>query len=353
MRAGPGPYKYSTRRSFNVGESASGKTFILNRVVSVDIRYDKIILSSAEELVTVIPQDIKCTHRTVEQAKFLMADSGRKLIYRNIIEDPSNKVTILTNPMKDPVLAGRPIPKVKVIVNVNGRNPVEMRMILERFFPYDWAQLRVNYYEVACDFFWENFAAIDKGVYIQGPRKSKRIGSTKYYGGRRSKNRICLYNKRTELIVRGQDDPGQPITRLEFRSNIPSKERPDVEEWLDGRWVPNAFAKTVVVDIQRRWIGIKDQEWSMIRRHGISSTLRSSKISSYRKQKIRQLAIDHQLFSIQDMAKSVLAMWPRQYQEAYRPVNAYTGKHVNLHRPHASVRYGQDKARLKSPIRAG
>ena len=352
MRTGPAPYKYSTRRSFKVGQSTSGKAFILDRVVPVDIRYDKIILSSTEELFTVVPRNSKPTSRTVEQAKFLMADSGRKLIYRNMIKDPDDKATILANPMRHPVLAGRPIPKVKVIINVNGRNPAEIRTTLEKFFPYDWAQLQINYCEVACDFFWEDFDAIDKGVYTQGPRKFKRIGSTKYYGGRRSKNRLCLYNKRTELIVHGQGDPGQPITRLEFRSNIPAKERPDVEEWLDGRWIPSAFAKTVVVDTQKRWIGIKDQEWSMIRRHGISSTLWSDKISRYRKRKIREIAIDHQLFSIQDMVKSVLSIWPQRYLEAYRPVNAYTGKYTNLHGPYASVRRGQDNA-WKSSYQAG
>ena len=337
MRAGPAPYKYSTRRSFKVSQSASGKPFDIDRVVTVDIRYDKIILSSTEKLVMVIPKNSKRTYRTVEQAEFLMADGVRKLIYRNMIKDPSSKVTILTNPLLGPILAGRSIPKVKVIINVNGRNPVEIRNTLEKFFPHDWAQLRINYYEVACDFYWEDFDAVDKGVYTQGPRKFDRIGSTKYYGVRRSKNRLCLYNKRAELIVHGQGDPGQPITRLEFRSNIPVKERPNVEKWLDGRWKPNAFAKTVVVDIQHRWTGIKDQEWAMIRRHGVSTTLRSSKISRYRKSKIRKLAIDHQLFSIRGLVESVLAIWPRQYQEAYGLINAYTGKFANLHGLHAAL----------------
>lgn len=135
MRAGPAPYEYSTRRSFKVGVSGSRKTSVLDRAVSLDIQYDKIIMSSAEELVTVVPQNSKRTYRTVEQAKFLMADSGRKLLYRKIIKDPDNKVTILANPMRHPVLAGRPIPKVKVIINVNRRSPVEIRNTLAKFSP--------------------------------------------------------------------------------------------------------------------------------------------------------------------------------------------------------------------------
>jgi hypothetical protein len=78
----------------------------------------------------VIPKNSKRTYRTVEQAEFLMADGVRKLIYRNMIKDPSSKVTILTNPLLGPILAGRSIPKVKVIINVNGRNPVEIRNTL-------------------------------------------------------------------------------------------------------------------------------------------------------------------------------------------------------------------------------
>lgn len=75
----------------------------------------------------------------------------------------------------------------------------------------------------------------------------------------------------------------------------------------------------------------------MIRRHGVSTTLRSSKISRYRKSKIRKLAIDHQLFSIRGLVESVLAIWPRQYQEAYGLINAYTGKFANLHGLHAAL----------------
>ena len=41
MRAGPTPYKYSTRRSFKVGQSASGKPFDIDRVVTVDIGMTK------------------------------------------------------------------------------------------------------------------------------------------------------------------------------------------------------------------------------------------------------------------------------------------------------------------------
>lgn len=324
------PYNYRTRRPFNLGQIPLTKGVWDDRVVSVNIMYDKVTLSSTEDLALIMPSNCTCTHLTVEQAKSVLIKEDRIQVYRDVIKDFDDKITILRNPLRHPKVKKLPIPFLKLVFNGSAMSPVDIRLKLEELFPDDWRKLKLHSLEVAWDFCSVELDAINKGLYIQGPKKYKAVDTTRYFGTRRSRTSWCLYDKRAQLISRGHEDPGEPITRLELRNNIPAQERPYVEEWLAGRWLPYGLPKMTLLNTKERWDWLKDNEWAHIRRHGFQAILRSNTIVKHRKTKIKKIAVENQWIPLGYLAESVLASWARQYQVEYGLLVTYTGKFRKL-----------------------
>jgi hypothetical protein len=307
-----------------------------DRVVLMNISYDRIELSCDEPNSLHIPKEYNSTIRTDSQLRAIFKSINAKnkrngtktkvCAYREIYEAPHGMRI-----RKDLVYEGGFSERiVNVCFNGARHSGIAIRQYMETIFPDDWRRFRLHYYEVACDFNVDVQSFIERGLYRSYVRTKEEYKGTRYLGSRRSKKRTISYDKKEERLFKGYD-PDHYGYRLEERNRLRAVERPLVEDWLSGRWRPKVFTHTYIGNTSIRWDGLKDNEWASIMRNGFQSALRSRRRTDARQAKMRKLIKKHQWFPLRRFADQGLLVWTLRYRLEYGISPKYTGIYAKVH----------------------
>jgi len=301
-------------------------------VIFMNVNYDKIELSCDSDEITSIqvPKEFSKTIRTDRQLKAIfknMKNSNKRngankpiCVYRNTYTSPDG-VQIKKDLVYDD---GFTVEQIKVYFNGSIHSGVTIRQYMERCFPNDWHKFRLNYYEVSCDFDVDIKSFVERGLYRSWVRTEERFKDTTYKGSPKSKRRLVSYDKEKERIDKGYD-PGRYKYRLEETERLRSKERPLIEDWLSGNWIPNAFRYTYIGNTSIRWEGLNNNEWNSIMRHGVQATAKSQNRSEHSKAKIRRLVKSNQWIPLKKYVSDALYAWTLRYRLEYESSKKYTG----------------------------